>query len=1368
MHELDINRDNLAQDNGLSALFFLLTSIAIITSIYALMWSLNIEWLLPINNIGTPMGVVFASLLFCCAGLVNSSAQKRQKLGLRLSQISPLLVLMPVYANGVYSLAYLPLLLIVIHITWSGNRRVWGSLAFVLLVALVYWVAGHESSNAIALNTFLVSFALVWAFFDASRKRLFKTNKSPVLIADQLLVFGLVSLVFHLGVMRAESWNTVVFSAALALLGVFFKSQKTALSHNAIWLVGALLLSFIFLIQTGSTLAVSFLPILVLWLFCLVPAFDALILSIVLVLSASNTFGWLDEQAFARTSAYLIRNLVCTTIFAGTLLVLFSTRKLGEQYHALKRYVISVFICTPPLVMIKLTDIERLIEGQNSVHTVTWVSQHLMLLMILSWLLYYFHSYRRNLRLFADKQELQTHLSKLTMDATQVVALELNLRSGYATVISGESSWSSVWAHSKVSDVLEKLLSPNDVAAVERCRFNPGTTCEVSVLDPVKNKTAYTAKISFSAVYTRDNTEYQLVYRQNINDQVLEREKMEATLTQLRLTTDVGRIGLFMHDLKTDILEVNDEYRIQRDLPKEEYPVLHLCDVLSRVTPEQRDTWSRFLDTFIDSKEDSSQAQIKSVHRNAEVRDLKLTFRKLFRNEKLIAIAGSAVDITDEIQRESETRLLSQEKDKAIESLNIQLLRASLISKEARVWHFQFDFNSKCLLLSHELTQLFGVEGDDVQSFVQLGALSEENIRAKLSWLDQKLPLLKPNIISNKQIRAGEITKTAINTSVELEPIELITKRTKSVWLKIVATCYKVDTAPAQVFGCVIDVTDEVLAQQKSDARATELRAATEASRIHVIEENLTLGTGMLITSPSLYPTGTGSPIVGRALKKVVPKAFHEELRKCYNHEGYVAEFPIDLDILEEPFWVRQQVVRRFKRGQQEYAVLIATDVGEEHAINAKLQSSLNESKALVSELESQRERQRQMFAVIGHELRTPAATLQMLLADQGVGAMQPHGKAIDETTAHLLAVLNDLRSVVRSEGSDIGEIVIDRISAVVDRAITPLKPLFNERRVATCVSLTGLSDIELSGNFQALRQIVTNLTKNAALYSGGSDIWVSIDATLLEEQMVQLCLKVEDNGEGVSESLKSQMFTPFTRGKSSHDGTGLGLFICRDLARQMGGDLSYTDREKGGACFMVNIMFNLPTRHADSKPHTKPLENQVESILQSHPLAASPYNGASASRVNQADIQKSAASNTRPLKGKPNQTAESKSKPLEDKSVLIAEDNMMIRMLTRKLLENLGAEVVESNNGILALKQFNDKRFDLVISDIFMPELDGYGLCHAIRSHDMNIPIIGVTAATLGEEVDSMLTAGANQVISKPINSETLLTVLKELAIIA
>lgn len=1368
MNELNINRDNQLQDNGLRVLFFLLITFAIITSLYVLFQFLNVDWLLPTHTIGTPLAVVFACLFLCCAGLVKSGNQKRQQIGLRLSQMLPILVLWPVYINGVHALSFLPLVLIVIHITWLGNRRVWVSLAFILLVALVYWAAGHKNHQAIVLNTLLVSFALVWALFDARQNRLVNAKKSPVLIADQLLVFGLVSLVFNLGVMRAESWNTLVFSAVLALLGIFYKSQKTALSHNPIWLVGALLLSFIFLIQTGSSLAVSFIPILVIWLFCLIPAFEALILSIVLILGASSVFGVLIEQEFSRTSDFLSRNLVVATLFALTLLILFSTRKIEEQYHSLNRFAISVLICIPPLVMVNLSDIQRLIESQNSSQTISWFSHHLMLLMTLSWLLYSFFIHRRDLNTFTDKIELQNHLSKLAMDATQVVALELNLRSGYATIIGGESSWDAVWMQSRVSDVYKKLLAAQDIAAVEQCQVNPGISCVVSVVDPVTNEAAYTAQISFSAVYTRGKTEYQLLYRQDISDQVLQHEKMQTALTQLRLTTDVGRIGLFIHDLKTDILEVNDEYRRQRDLPKEEYPVLHLRDVLSRVSPEHRDRWSRLLGSFVDSKERSFQAQIKSVHLNGQARDLKLTFRKLFRNEELIAIAGSAVDITEEIKQENETRLLSQEKDKAIESLNLQLLMTSLVSKEARVWHFQFDPNAKRFVFSHQLRQFFKVEGDAVQSVALLGALSSEAVREKLSWFDKKISILIPNILSKEQISSGKIPKTAMDTSIELGPIELITSEGNSVWLKIVATCYKVETAPALVLGCIIDVSDEVLAQQKSESRAQELKAASEASRIHVIEENLTLGTGVLITNPMLYPTGTGSPLVGGTLKKTVPIEFHDELRKCYNHEGYVAEFPIDLETSEEPFWVRQQVVRRFKRRQQEYAVLIVIDVSDEHAINATLQTSLNESKALVSELESQRERQRQMFAVIGHELRTPAATLQMLIADQGVGAMQPHGKAIDETMAHLLAVLNDLRSVVRSEGSDIGEIVIDRISGVVDRALTPLQPLFTERRVATNVSLTGLSDIELSGNFQAFRQIVTNLTKNAALYSGGSDIWVSIDATLLEEQSVQLSLKVEDNGEGVSESLKAQMFIPFTRGQSSHDGTGLGLFICRDLARQMGGDLKYTDRDTGGACFMVNILFALPTRHAEYEPPISPIENQGNFISQSHEHTVPPYNDASESKVHQADIQKSAISKASSPRGQSNQTAESEYKPLKDKSVLIAEDNLMIRMLTRKLLENLGAQVLEAENGALALKQFKENRFDLVISDIFMPQLDGYGLCHAIRSLDMKIPIIGVTAATIGEEVDKMLAAGANQVIAKPIDSKALLTVIEDLSLFA
>jgi CheY-like chemotaxis protein len=130
--------------------------------------------------------------------------------------------------------------------------------------------------------------------------------------------------------------------------------------------------------------------------------------------------------------------------------------------------------------------------------------------------------------------------------------------------------------------------------------------------------------------------------------------------------------------------------------------------------------------------------------------------------------------------------------------------------------------------------------------------------------------------------------------------------------------------------------------------------------------------------------------------------------------------------------------------------------------------------------------------------------------------------------------------------------------------------------------------------------------------------------------------------------------------------------------------------------------------------------------------------------------------------------TGQNSAKPnsfdLADKQVLLAEDTPTIRMLSAKLIESQGAVVCAAEDGEKALDIALKSPFDLVITDIFMPNMDGYELTRSLRENGYTGPIIGVTAATIGEERDKLIAAGANAAIGKPLTKEKLLDTLATL----
>jgi CheY-like chemotaxis protein len=118
----------------------------------------------------------------------------------------------------------------------------------------------------------------------------------------------------------------------------------------------------------------------------------------------------------------------------------------------------------------------------------------------------------------------------------------------------------------------------------------------------------------------------------------------------------------------------------------------------------------------------------------------------------------------------------------------------------------------------------------------------------------------------------------------------------------------------------------------------------------------------------------------------------------------------------------------------------------------------------------------------------------------------------------------------------------------------------------------------------------------------------------------------------------------------------------------------------------------------------------------------------------------------------------------LQGLNVLMAEDNLMLRKLSENLLQKLGSQPVLVENGQLALDRFKKQHWDLVITDIFMPVMNGYELVAAIRKTGSDVKVLGVTAATVGNERDMLMQAGADVVMGKPITSETLQKALLQL----
>lgn len=374
--------------------------------------------------------------------------------------------------------------------------------------------------------------------------------------------------------------------------------------------------------------------------------------------------------------------------------------------------------------------------------------------------------------------------------------------------------------------------------------------------------------------------------------------------------------------------------------------------------------------------------------------------------------------------------------------------------------------------------------------------------------------------------------------------------------------------------------------------------------------------------------------------------------------------------------------------------------------------SNINTLMQTQAQLQDTLNRQKELFAIVGHELRTPVSTIKMLTED-GSQAAPDTIRQIGDISESLLQVLEDMRVVITPERALEAKPVVESPTDVIKRSLVSVQGLVNERGLNLDTQALQNSTGRYTIHAQALRQIVTNLVKNAAVHSGGSLIAVGYETSYSSNGNCSARLRVEDNGRGIDKASIANLFEAFERGDTRQDGSGLGLYIVKQLAQRLEGGIGYSKSVLGGACFTL----------------TFPLGMEV----------------GAAKEATDASSQTEAA----PVS-------------LDGMRILLAEDDNTLRMLTQRMLTNKGAKVVACVNGKAAFEAFKAGSFDLVVTDLMMPEMDGHELTRAIRAEGSSTAIVAVTAAVIGEETEQFYEEGANAVLSKPLRPSALVDALE------
>ncbi|MEM7349780.1 MAG: ATP-binding protein [Acidobacteriota bacterium] len=369
-----------------------------------------------------------------------------------------------------------------------------------------------------------------------------------------------------------------------------------------------------------------------------------------------------------------------------------------------------------------------------------------------------------------------------------------------------------------------------------------------------------------------------------------------------------------------------------------------------------------------------------------------------------------------------------------------------------------------------------------------------------------------------------------------------------------------------------------------------------------------------------------------------------------------------------------------------------------------------------------------EFLANVSHEIRTPMngviGMADLLLRSDLPKTQRRQVEAINTSGETLLALVNDLLDFSKMEAGKLSLYVVDfRLRELLEKAVALLAPRADQNGIDLRLVIDEDMPDELYGDAQRLRQVLLNLLGNAIKFTPRGSVAVSVTREERNNDELWARFAVRDTGIGISAKSQEGLFAPFTQADSTSarkfGGTGLGLAISKSLVEMMGGEIGLESTRGVGSTFWFRLPLWLPRKSLNSKARDS---------------AAAP--GASS----QDKQQRSAF------------------------RVLVVDDDGINRLVAESHLEEMGFRAVTAESGKRALQLFTRQRFDAILMDCQMPEIDGYETVRRIRRQenpDRRVTIIGITAHAMKGERRRCLEAGMDDYISKPLRGEHLGKVL-------
>ena len=372
-------------------------------------------------------------------------------------------------------------------------------------------------------------------------------------------------------------------------------------------------------------------------------------------------------------------------------------------------------------------------------------------------------------------------------------------------------------------------------------------------------------------------------------------------------------------------------------------------------------------------------------------------------------------------------------------------------------------------------------------------------------------------------------------------------------------------------------------------------------------------------------------------------------------------------------------------------------------------------------------------LANMSHEIRTPINAIlgmnEMILREAEDLQLLEYAKNIQSAGNALLSIVNDILDFSRVEAGkmeiipqdyDLSSVIIDLINMTKDKA--------ENKDLTYNIEIDQNIPRELYGDNIRIKQCILNLLSNAVKYTQKGCITFSMNYTKVDDENIDLTVKISDTGIGIKDEDLKKIFSPFDRAEEERnktiEGTGLGLSIVQDLLRLMGSSLNIKSEYNVGSEFSFTIR---------------------QKIINLEPIG---------------NFQEAYESSLKIIKYQEKLYA-------PEAQLLFVDDTQINLDVLCGLLKQTGMKIDTATSGMAALRKVCENHYNIIFIDHRMPEMDGIETLEAMRTLPENLnketPCIALTANAIHGSREMYIKTGFADYISKPVNPDKLEKIIKK-----